>query len=72
VKIDGKNYSWTQPICETCFAGLFPKVENPHRIKDEFREDEHCCVCNLGIRNGLYVRLNPTTVPHPTPDKEEQ
>ena len=58
--------NWTQPACETCFAGLFPKCENPSRIKPEFQEDEICCMCGKSIKNGLYIRVNPNTVPHPT------
>jgi len=66
--IDGVSYSWTQPCCDTCFAGLFPNVANPVLIKEEFREDEHCCMCNIAIRNGLYIRINPKTAMHPTPE----
>lgn len=67
--IDGKNYSWTQPACDTCFAGLFPKVENPHRIIEESWEIEVCCMCGARHRSGLYIRINPSTVDHPTEEK---
>ena len=71
MKIDGRNYSWTQPSCDTCFAGLFPRSENPHRIIETMREDEICCMCGTHTRSGLYIRINPTTVEHPTPDEEK-
>ena len=64
--IDGKSYSWTQPACDTCFAGTFPKVTDPFRVVEELRETETCCMCGCRTRSGLYVRLNPSTVPHPS------
>jgi hypothetical protein len=57
------SYSWTQPACDTCFAGTFPNVANPVRV---LGETETCCMCGCQTRSGLYVRLNPSTVPHPT------
>lgn len=69
--IDGKNYSWTQPACDTCFADLFPKVKNPHRMELDARNIEVCCMCGAETENGLYIRINPRTVPHPTEDKDE-
>lgn len=57
--------SWTQPICDDCFDELFPKNANPTRIKPEFQELEKCCWCGkLGIKNGLYVRINPQFAPY--------
>jgi hypothetical protein len=66
MKIGDRNYSWTQPACDTCFAGVFPRVANPVRVMEEYRSDEICCMCGVAIRNGLYIRINPTTVDHPT------
>ena len=71
MEIDGKKYSWTQPSCDTCFTGLFPKSENPHRLTEEFRNEERCCMCGIVTHNGLYIRVNPTTVPHPTPEADD-
>lgn len=64
--IDGKNYSWTQPACDTCFAGVFPGVAEPFRMTENMREDEVCCMCGVTHRSGIYIRINPSTVPHPT------
>lgn len=71
MKINGRNYSWTQPACEACFAGTFPNVSTPVRIKEGMRTAEQCCMCGVTTLSGLYVRLNPMTVDHPTPDKED-
>jgi len=57
--------TWTQPVCDTCFAGVLPQVPNPVRLKGEMREMERCCLCGISTRSGLYVRLNPKDVPHP-------
>lgn len=70
MEIDGKRYSWTQPVCDPCFDREFPRSENPHRLKDEFRSDERCCQCGTATRSGLYIRVNPSTVEHPTPEGE--
>lgn len=67
--IGGKRYSWTQPACDTCFAGVNPGSE-PSRITEEFRDEEICCMCGVRIRNGLYIRIDPATVDHPTPEQQ--
>ena len=69
MKIDGVDFSWTQPACETCFAGVLPKCENPVRIREDLRDEEVCCMCGRANTSGLFIRVNPSTVPHPTPKK---
>lgn len=69
VEINGKQYSWTQPACDTCFAGTFPNVAEPFRMVENFRRIEVCCMCGCEHRSGLYIRINPTTVPNPTPSE---
>jgi hypothetical protein len=64
--IDGKSYSWTQPACDTCFAETFPSVTNPARMVKEMRTDERCCMCGAVDRSGIFIRINPSTVPYPT------
>ena len=64
--------NWTQPVCDNCFKELFPKNDNPCRIKPEFRQLERCCFCGtMGVDNGLYVRVNPNFPPYPTLEKVE-
>jgi hypothetical protein len=68
--IDGVNYSWTQPLCETCWAGL-EGDRPPVVIRDEFRDTETCAVCETTTRSGIYRRMDPRTVPHPARKEEE-
>lgn len=70
MKIDGRDYSWTQPCCGPCFTELFPKSQNPHRLANCIRVNETCCQCGLLTHSGLYIRINPRTVPHPTPEEK--
>lgn len=71
-EIAGKRYSWTQPACDTCFAGVHLDSADPSRIKEEFRDEETCCMCGVRIRNGLYIRIDPAMVPHPTPEEASE
>jgi hypothetical protein len=65
--INGTTYSWTQPSCDTCYADLYPGRE-PLRMKEEYRESEQCCMCGKATASGIYCRVNPSEVPHPTPE----
>jgi hypothetical protein len=55
--------NWTQPICDDCWD-----VRNPTRtsvrINGGYRET--CAFCGVTTTSGIYVRVDPTTVPHPT------
>jgi hypothetical protein len=66
--IDGKKYSWTQPMCEGCYVSWIGP--NPHRIMKWFHETERCCNCNKETREGIYIRVDPEGVPYPTEEKE--
>jgi len=62
------RYSWTQPQCFTCWNS-----ENPHRtaarmLTDE-SETEICVTCNSQTQSGIYIRIDPSTAPHPTLEK---
>ena len=63
---------WTQAVCDDCFKELFPTKteERTYRIVEEKREEEKCCQCGTIVKNGLYIRINPTTVPYPTLEKK--
>jgi hypothetical protein len=65
IGIDGKRYSWTQPACETCFAGAVPGV-TPMPLKNWMRGVEVCCMCGCSTTSGIYMRVDPRQVPHPT------
>lgn len=62
--------SFTQPICDSCWppfsAGMSGVIKEPVRLK--VREEERCCFCNWWTESGIYVRVDPQSVPHPTPD----
>lgn len=59
--------SWTQPVCERCFG-----IEKPGRVPPRVRdaERETCCYCGDPTYTGVYIRVDPATVPYPTnPDE---
>lgn len=60
------KFSFTQPICATCY-----EEREPHRtpVKMRFAETETCCVCGNLTSEGIYYRVDPTTVLHPTRTK---
>lgn len=55
---------WTQPICQDCYAIAEPRRE-PVRLKEP--SPEICCICGTETREGIYYRVDPTTVRFPTP-----
>ena len=63
------RYSWTQPCCTNCWEQRNPG-RAPARVVEVLRESEVCCHCGHGTRGGIYVRVDPTTVPRPTLEKE--
>lgn len=60
--------NWTQALCENCWI-----KDNPDRppvvMNPEFADLETCCKCGAGTYSGIYVRVDPTTVPYPTRDR---
>jgi hypothetical protein len=56
--------SWTQAVCDGCWSRL--EVGPPRNlIREEYRDDETCCLCGQATRSGLYARLDPAKVPYP-------
>lgn len=55
--------SWSQPICRSCFS-----LHNPGRIPVRLVEPdtEKCCSCGELTTQGIYIRINPSTVAYPT------
>lgn len=41
-------------------------ARQPHAMRNA--EAERCCKCGAPTQSGIYVRLNPTTVPYPAED----
>jgi hypothetical protein len=60
---DGPRYSFTQPICADCWD-----AQNPGRVATRVTtgELEHCAFCAEPTVEGIYVRVDPATVPWPT------
>ena len=56
--------SWTQPICDLCWAREEPGRE-PTRLLPHAREIEKCCICGRDTLSGIYFRRDPATVPYP-------
>lgn len=68
--------SWTQPQCEACWVeanaewigeGVLTSLRVPVMLRpdpDEARV-EQCAWCGCATFVGIYVRVDPTTVPYP-------
>lgn len=54
--------SWTQPVCMDCW-----RAENPGRdpVLMVTVEPERCCKCGADSLAGIYIRIDPKTVPFP-------
>lgn len=57
------RYSFTQPICNDDW-----EEQNPDRDPTRLTEpnEEVCCFCGALTKSGIYIRVDPTTVQHPT------
>jgi hypothetical protein len=69
-EIDGRYYSFTQPICLECFEARYPN-RVASRLKEEIRSDELCAVCGVDTREGIYFRHDPRDLEYPTPYDDE-
>ena len=62
---------WNQPVCEGCWIRKHTKVvagqrdltRVPVRVSDA--PVERCCYCGGMTFVGIYVRIDPETVPFP-------
>jgi hypothetical protein len=61
------RYSWTQPICESCYYIRHPRREPVKLIETE---REVCVDCGRRTRAGIYIRVNPDIAKHPTNMKD--
>lgn len=55
--------NWTQPICVPCFAKRNPHGKQPYRVIEA--DPERCCDCGQPHQSGIYIRVDPRTVPFP-------
>jgi hypothetical protein len=58
--------TWTQPICEDCWVERSPGTP-PVRVI--FDAEARCCFCGSETWSGIYVRVNPASVPYPSEDE---
>jgi hypothetical protein len=61
------GYDWTSPICEDRWwqdYGMGGR-RDPSRLTAEAREVERCVFCGRETTSGIYVRVDPATVPFP-------
>lgn len=77
--------NWNQPVCEQCWItehaiyaldtrGVVG-VKLPTVVRGNDVEVEQCCRCGSPTIMGVYVRIDPRTVPYPkedTPEDESQ
>jgi len=61
--------SWTQPLCLACWESSRPG-QIPCRVRDD--GEERCCTCGRPTTEGIYVRLDPRTVPYPLVESDEK
>ena len=57
--------SWTQAVCPQCW-----KVDNPNRSPVRFvvPMEERCCKCGVYTEWPIYIRIDPRSVPFPSPE----
>jgi hypothetical protein len=58
--------SWTQPMCDACWISSRGSDERPVRMHTDYREPEQCAWCGRLTSSGIYVRIDPATMPYPT------
>jgi hypothetical protein len=56
------KYSWSQPVCDDDWFKREP-TRTPVRIVT--RPTERCAFCGQITHSGIYVRIDPSTVPFP-------
>lgn len=64
-----KKPGWTQAICRGCWNEQHP--EKPVTNAPTIYVGDVCCYCGESANTGLYVRVDPTTVPHPQVFRDE-
>lgn len=62
------RFRWMQPICGGCFEQRHPSLR-PRNLADT-SAPKTCCQCGVETRQGITVRVDPETVPHPTPESD--
>ncbi|HTF53628.1 MAG TPA: hypothetical protein VK735_39800 [Pseudonocardia sp.] len=62
--------NWTQPVCRVCWDERNPD-HTAYRLR-EVGANEICCHCGKHTNSGIYVRIDPKTVPFPAAEDDEE
>lgn len=54
--------NWTQQICDDCWKKRNGEEVEPTRLRDP--NAEKCCFCGQVNNSGIYIRVDPKTIPH--------
>jgi hypothetical protein len=60
---DPQPFRWTQPQCDDCWEHSMGD-KPPTRLVEA--QDETCATCGVVTTSGIYIRVDPTTVPFPS------
>jgi hypothetical protein len=60
--MEQKRYGFTQPLCNACW-----EEKNPGRMPVTVKDStiEKCCLCGNSTKDGIFIRIDPKTVPYP-------
>ncbi len=64
--------TWAQPLCDECWTKAinpptrvrWPDSVPSPRLRERFL-GMHCCMCGVRTSSGIFVQLDPATVPFP-------
>jgi hypothetical protein len=62
------RYSFTQPICLDCWSSGHGEKQPARLVEPDV---EICAYCGEENEDGIYIRVDPSTVPWPTLTKDE-
>jgi hypothetical protein len=54
---------WTQAVCASCWMERNPDREPVRMLESPV---ETCCFCGNLAASGIYMRIDPKTVPYPS------
>jgi len=54
--------SWTQPLCEDCWDERYLSRVS---VRDVDGPAETCCLCGHATTSGIFIRIDPASVPFP-------
>lgn len=78
-EVTERKLSWSQPQCEACWIHLnategpqgIEGVRRPTVLLMEHTQLEMCAWCGHPTIMGIYVRVDPSTVPYPRTEEDD-